>query len=459
VYVNEDMVGKTNIKLEAELRSALQSFKKCDIFTPVHICKDMANLLVEDDEQHNKNDQCGLKLLEPSVGIGSLLTYIDLTRYTQIDVFDIKSHYLDQISQPTRNLRKHHCDFLKTDFPPHQKYDHIILNPPYIKIQELPVEYRKFLQNNYSCLWKSGNFDIYLAFIAKCIQLLDQNGVMISIHPNTFLTNKSALRLRKYLFENRFIEKIINFEHQPIFDGVAVYCCIVKFSKRERSHLLYNDRSIPYSDLLQSPNFSLFNYSNFMKKSIRNTRELSLRDICTISNGIATLRDKIFIHNCPLYNEPCWKPITNGPSDKYIIYPYTSDCIIMEEPLFAQQNPQTYQYLLSYKNELAKRDNGKKNYPTWFAYGRTQSIRFPHNNWNCIYIPSFIDPAFIDKKIFIKNNTLHTSCLRIQPKNQHDINRIIATVINNIDFINENSSKRSGGWINLSSSVLYQLQV
>ena len=42
-----------------------------------------------------------------------------------------------------------------------------------------------------------------------------------------------------------------------------------------------------------------------------------LKNKCKISNGIATLRDKIFIHSEKIYNEPCWKNITNGKNNKF----------------------------------------------------------------------------------------------------------------------------------------------
>lgn len=323
-----------------------------------------------------------------------------------------------------------------------ETYDNIILNPPYIKIQDLPIKYRKFITTNYDLLNK-GSFDIYYAFIIKCLTLLNDNGVMVSITPNSYLYNKSAYDLRKYLFENKFINEIIDFKEQKIFNNAFVYCCITIFDKSHKTNLIYNGYNISYENIII--NYSLFNF---------NLNQNTLKNICKIRNGIATLRDKIFIKQNMLFNEPCWKQITNGPNINYIIYPYENEKIIAEDK-FKSENPLTYQYLLENKKELSKRDYGNKIYPSWYAYGRSQSIRYL--NKKCIYIPCFLEPTTIPFNLFEHENILHSSCLCLEPNNEDNIELIKNIIISNIDYINDNSSKRSAGWINISSSVLYNL--
>jgi hypothetical protein len=68
-----------------------------------------------------------------------------------------------------------------------------------------------------------------------------------------------------------------------------------------------------------------------------------------------------------------------------------------------------------------------------------------------------LNPNEIQENIFIHNNILHYGCLCIEPKNENDIPKIIKNIINQIDFIGKNSSKRSGGWINMSSRILYDV--
>ena len=407
----------------------LEKFIKCDIFTP----NEISNLMASKLKDHGT-------ILEPSVGTGELLRNIDMSKYEKIDAYEIKKSYLDNIVNKKVNC--YHCDFLKEEIC--QKYDNIIMNPPYIRVQDLSLSYRKYLRDNFNQL-TSGMVDIYYAFIIKCIEHLNDDGVMVAITPNSYLYNKSALKMRKYLFDNRFVKEIIDFKDKKVFPGTSVYVCITVFTKDEKDYINYNGEQIQYDDIVKS--YTLFN-------QIQSDR--TLKDICKITNGIATLRDKVFIHETKLFDEPCWVKITNGNSDKYAIYPYENGKIIPES-LFENRNPHTYEYLCNSKEELEKRDKGNKKYPEWYAYGRSQSIKYSENK--CIYIPCFINPEQISNKLHVKSGSLHIGCLCINPIEEKYIDIIINSIIKNIKFIQENSSKRSGGWINLSSRILYQVPV
>jgi type I restriction-modification system DNA methylase subunit len=413
-----------------ETDKKLKTFTKCDIFTPDHISKIMASKLL------NRGN-----LLEPCVGTGNLLRSISLNKYDSIDVFEIKPEYLSEVFS-CEHMNKICGDFLKTNVD--KMYDNIILNPPYIKIQDLSVEYREYIHTHFPLL-NGGAIDIYYAFIIKCLSLLKPDGVMVCITPNSYLYNKTSSKLRKYLFDNRLVREIIDFKEQKVFDNASVYCCITIFDKTPKTHLVYNNTEILYKEIVQ--NYSLFNLNSFDVPT--------LKSICKIRNGIATLRDKIFIHQNPLFVEPCWKPITKGNANyEYVIYPYENGKI-MNEDKFKRENPKTYTYLLECKDELSKRDHGNKKYPAWYAYGRSQSIQY--SNKKCLYIPSFVDPDKISENIYIQENTLHYNCLCIEPNDEKDLDLIKETIVKNIEFIKNNSSKLSAGWINLKSSLLGEL--
>jgi hypothetical protein len=59
-------------------------------------------------------------------------------------------------------------------------------------------------------------------------------------------------------------------------------------------------------------------------------------------------------------------------------------------------------------------------------------------------------------KIHSYTKIFYTTVVLLEPNTEADID-IIARVIDNIDFISQNSSKRGGGWISLSSRVLYEV--
>ena len=378
--------------------------KKCDVFTPLNIVERMTNYL------HKSGT-----LLEPSVGTGDLLKCLDTRRYN-IDVYDIDKSYLDQVDC---DVNKNCCDFLKQDIQ--TKYDNIIMNPPYIRFQELDVEYRNFLKSKFPLL-NSGNIDIYQAFILKCLDCLADDGVMVAITPSSWLYNKSSQAYKEYLFTNNLIYDIIDFGSEKVFKGVSVYCTIIVFKKGSQN----------YTHPLQTHT------------------KIGLDKICNIKYGIATLRDRIYIHDKKLFDEPCWKPIYKVSKNiiRYIIYPYENG-VIIDEDTFKSTNTRTYKYLLENKDELAKRDRGNKTYETWYAFGRKQGINIMDKK--SIYITTM---GPINFTMYIKEPILFYSGIVILTD---DIERVVEAIDSHRDFIYNNCSKRGGSYINIKPSVILSI--
>jgi hypothetical protein len=118
--------------------------------------------------------------------------------------------------------------------------------------------------------------------------------------------------------------------------------------------------------------------------------------------------------------------------------------------------------LLDNKAELAQRDKGNKKYPAWYSYGRTQSLKIstrPH----VIYIPAFLNPDGYE--LYTKSPTLFQSCLCIEPIDHADLDSVNTletirqTIKKGMSTLRDMSSKRSGGWITISSTNLYKLPI
>tara|TARA_B100001093_G_C26766547_1_gene988147 strand:+ start:295 stop:1560 length:1266 start_codon:yes stop_codon:yes gene_type:complete len=417
-----------------DIDDSLLKFTKSDVFTPDKISKIMSSYLLKEGN-----------LLEPAVGEGHLLKFLDLKDYDTIDIYDIKQDYLDKCPENS-NINKHKLDFIRENIS--KKYKNIIFNPPFIRIQDLSPEYRTFLKGKWDILTK-GNLDIYYAFILKCLDLLTDDGVMVSITPNSYLYNKSSLKLREFLIQNRYIDRIIDFKSEKVFPSVATYCCITVYSKKDKNSFIYNDKTIRYEDIVNDE------YNIFVNPENKNS--IKLEDICSIKNGIATLRDKIYIHKEKKFDEPCWKQLISGDKDIWCIFPYSSDAAVLDEYEFKRDNPETYEYLLSNKEELAKRDKGNKTYPKWYSYGRTQSLKISTKE-NILYAPTFSDPENISYRI--DKPKLCSGCLSIEViDDRFTLEQVKQALKKNKDFIVQNSSKRGGGWINISSRILKQVPI
>ena len=405
----------------------LLEFNPSDVFTPDSISKRMSSYLYGNGT-----------LLEPAVGKGHLLKFIDIDSYS-IDVFDIKQKYLDECDP---RFTKYHTDFIFHDTT--KKYKNIILNPPFIRFQDLSIEYRRSLKEKWSIL--SGNVDIYYAFLLKCIELLEEGGVMVAITPNSYIYNKSAKSLREYFLTNRLIQEIVDFKSEKVFKNISAYCCITVFSKAKKDSFIYNESTINYEMI--DKDCSIFGNAKGGKK---------LGDICTIKNGIATLRDKIYIHSSKKYDEPCWKEIVvSANKNMWLIYPYEGG-IIIDEKTFKKNNPKTYAFLEENKSELAKRDKGHKTYAAWYAFGRSQSLVCAKSE-KVLYIPTFADPNSVGYRI--DNSKLFVGCLCLElSTDEYSLEEVVEILVKNKDFIEQNSLKRGGGWISISCTILKKISL
>jgi len=100
-------------------------------------------------------------------------------------------------------------------------FDAVIGNPPYVIVFDAAI--KTYLENEYPEFQR--NNDLYVAFIVKCLHLLNNKGTCSMIAPNTFIRGEYFLRLRRTL--NKFqINEIVDFGSKLVFSSANVYTCI-----------------------------------------------------------------------------------------------------------------------------------------------------------------------------------------------------------------------------------------
>ena len=308
-----------------------------------------------------------------------------------------------------------------------EKFDFIVGNPPYIRIQHLEINERKFIQNHYQ-FCKSGSTDIFIAFYELALNLLKENGIAGYITPNTFFHTDTARDLRKYFETRQNLIQITNYGHIQLFDDATTYSAIVIFDKKKHNRFLYQhakdrntfeERMIDFSELKGKKFWQLSLNKNEIIKGKR------LGDIAKIHVGITTLADKIYMmpfvkkennyiflqskHNGIIKIEKdIVKPIIkvstlkdgNEPLKEYVIFPYkkvNGKHQIIPENELKEKYPLAYDYLLKVKPILDKRDNGKPNPVAWYAFGRTQGLDTTFGK-KILFSPMNKEPNFILSK-------------------------------------------------------------
>ena len=422
------------------------------IFTPFFIVEKIL-----DDIGYNSPDILGKTIIDPACGDGRFLIKIAERIIKYSPVKDLKNN-LEKIygwdidSQAIRiaieklndliapfnitvnwnikvlnSLHKELKNNLFNQNTDEQKFDFIVGNPPYIRIQHLAEKERKFIQKHYE-FCRSGSTDIYIAFYELALNLLKDTGKCGFITPNTFFHTETAQKLRQYFETHQNLLQITNYGHIQLFENATTYSAIVIFDKQKHEKFKFQQATDKHSFIERYIDFSEIKGKKFWQLSLNPPSQRKgkrLGDIAQIHVGITTLADKIyimplvkqdndFIYLQSKYNgivkieKGILKPIikvstlksADEPIKEYIIFPYKKingkHKIIPEQEL-KEKYPFAYQYLLSVKEYLDKRDNGRPNPVAWYAFGRTQGL---DTTWGekILFAPMNKKPNFIYSK-------------------------------------------------------------
>ena len=112
-------------------------------------------------------------------------------------------------------------------------FDLVIGNPPYIRIQTLTKSDPKlaaYYKQRYQSAAK-GNFDLYVCFVERGLELLHQNGQLAFIQPHKFFNAQYGEPLRALLSKGKHVRHVVHFGDQQIFPGATNYVCLLFLAK------------------------------------------------------------------------------------------------------------------------------------------------------------------------------------------------------------------------------------
>ena len=184
-------------------------------------------------------------------------------------------------------------------------FDVVIGNPPYIGIEDIAWDNRRF----YEAIYKSavGRFDLYSLFIEKGMQIKQVTGSVSYIVPGKFLNNKQFVIARKIVCENHGVS-IVKIDDK-VFEGAQVDSVIVnshsavnpkyealKISSQELQFLSETDMSCILKD--KEAIFRLeidAKFDSLISKIEINTYKV--KEIADVRDGIVagSIKDLLFI--------------------------------------------------------------------------------------------------------------------------------------------------------------------
>lgn len=317
-------------------------------------------------------------------------------------------------------------------------FDAVVGNPPYVTSAKMDEGTRQLLTN-----WKvcdSGKADLYIPFFQIAIEWLNDTGVLGYITVSSFYRSLNGKALREYFAEHNLNLTIVDFGGEQVFKGCSTYTCLFFVDKRREGMVRFirtlsanveevrNLRFVEsiYEDLDAARGWVIRDRrTSGLLQQITNTGR-HLGDVAVISNGLATLKNDLYVLNVVEENEhefiheykrnrysierdicrPVVKPSAMNASQsvaeqtRWIIFPYEikgKRAICYDEKRMKEQFPHTLAYLKAVRSILDNRDKGKREYEQWFAYGRSQAINLPGFRLLMPYIAD--EPTFLLSEI------------------------------------------------------------
>jgi adenine-specific DNA-methyltransferase len=329
-------------------------------------------------------------ILEPSIGHGNLIVYIkNKLPHIIFDMYEIDpTLVLLEDIQPDTVI---YCDFLKEHI--RKTYKTIIGNPPYIKKP-------------------TGN--VYIEFIHKCYDLLDDNGELIFIVPADFLKVSRGSKLLNTMMTHGTFTHIYHPHNEKMFENAVIDIIIFRYCKNNLldKNTLYNDKLLHITN-----NNGLITFSEEI-----NENTIMFKDCFDIYVGIVSGKEKVYKHN-ELGN----LSVLNGNDniDKYI---YVDN--------FPTDNPLINEHLLKHKPLLMERRIKAFDETNWFKWGATRNMKTVTNNIGkeCIYIYNLTrnkTVAFLGTVNYFGGNLM-----LLLPKQPINLNNVVAYL--NSDKFKEN---------------------
>ena len=327
-------------------------------------------------------------ILEPSIGRGDLVNCV-------LDKFNVEFYMceIDENIQLLNSIDKNkiiYNYFLKIKID--NKFDTIIGNPPYVKTKE-------------------GN--LYIDFIKKCFNLLNNNGELIFIVPTDFFKLTSSHKLLSEMISVGNFTHIYHPNDEGLFENASIDVMVFRYCKNSSLDKvsIYNNKT---KYLIESSGVITFSDTKINKKK-------KLLDYFEISVGLVSGCENVY-KNKELGNI---KLLTN--KNKYTTYIYIDK--------FPCEDKKINEYLLTHKKDLIKRRIKKYNENNWFEWGAPRNIKkmIEYKGDKCIYIL----PLTREKNIaFIGKVDYFGGLIMMRPTKKCNLKKIV-------DYLNSESFKNN----------------
>ena len=206
----------------------------------------------------------------------------------------------------------------------------MIGKPPYIQLsksEDLTEEYKSFLLDVYCT--SGGRLNTFIFFIHLSSKILNPNGYLHFIVPNTILSQEYYSFTRNFLVNNVSLTEIVNFPILPFEDAVVETVLIQYVNKptlvsnieiKELSNeSVKSVSSLKKETINRDSKYSFVYQLNPIIEKIYERKHLLFGSVCNINQGIALKGDKMLSLKDTKEHEECYKLLDGRNINKFSI--------------------------------------------------------------------------------------------------------------------------------------------
>lgn len=265
-------------------------------------------------------------------------------------------------------------------------FDIVIGNPPYVNVEGISVEDKKIYKDTFTCFEKRA--DLFSLFLEMALtKLASDSAVVTYIIPSIIHSNLSYKKLRNLFLDNKWLSEIC-YTGGKVFHAPTVDTTILRFSKRgNKKIILKNAVEFENQQVSSVPSdyFSLF--QNLISISDQKTNDLMgklfnhdfprLDENFSVFQGIVTGNNPAFIFDTEAealsngIDKELLHPLCHGRDiERYAIRSRERRILYVDSSINLSTYPNTEKWLLTFKEELDKRNQGKSDIIAWNSLHR-----------------------------------------------------------------------------------------
>ena len=343
-----------------------------------------------------ENIKCGNSLIGPDFYAQQDMALFEEEDYYRINVFDWQEAFPQVFGGEDSG------------------FDAVIGNPPYIRIQTLK-EFAPVEVEHYKTAYRSagkGNYDIYVVFIERGLEILNRSGRLGYILPHKFFNAKYGQPVRELISSGKHLSEIVHFGDEQVFAGATTYTALLfldrvgkmnfRFAKADdltewRTTREAEEGEVPVEratpdewNFVVGPGAGLFERLRQMPMKLGNLAHIFvglqtsadkvyvLEQTAEPENGLVRIKDqsdnewtleleilKPFLNNVSVFG------FERPKAKHWLVFPYKlqngkADLVSARE--MSLSYPRTWEYLRSHETTLRSRESCKADHEGWYGY-------------------------------------------------------------------------------------------